>query len=357
MQNADLGMNIGNTVVVRAPVFGDSTSGFRLQTFSEVLLAQPTVDEVLLSVTTPDGGENGWVAGIRRQQADKLTKSAVINVIDRNFFKVFGIGLVAGRDFLPSEYRTWEKFGEQTESVVINVSTVGLLGLDSPETAIDQTFFWGEDRCRVVGVVRDFHQRSLQFEVEPAVFLLDRNGTNFCIRISETITPSDIPAVLTALENAYRQFFPHDPFEYFFLEDRFDLQYHEDRRFSALFSFFSILALFIAWLGLAGLVTFFLLHRRKEIGIRKVLGATVASILGMVSKNYVRLGLISVVIITPFTYYFINRWLEQYAYHISPDWWMFGWPALMVLLSAIIVVICQAMKSALTNPAESLRNE
>src|SRR5690606_6943139 len=151
------------------------------------------------------------------------------------------------------------------------------------------------------------------------VFLLDKNGTNLSIRLGDVGLPRERRAVLAQVENVYRDFFPDDPFEYFFLEDRFADQYRDDERFSTLFSLFSVLALCIAWLGLAGLVAFFLVHRRKEIGIRKVLGATVVSILRMVSKGYVKLGLMALVIVIPVTHYFITRWLERYAYHIEPD--------------------------------------
>jgi putative ABC transport system permease protein len=208
-----------------------------------------------------------------------------------------------------------------------------------------------------VGVLSDFHQRSLRYEMKPAVFVLDKNGTNFSIKISGVGSSEERRTILAQIENSYRKFFPDDPFEYFFLEDRFNEQYQDDRRFSTLFSVFSVLALFIAWLGLAGLIAFFLLYRQKEIGIRKVLGATVASILEMVTKSYVKLGLICLVIVIPITHYFITQWLERYAYHITPDWWMFGIPGVVVLLATIVVIVGQAMKSALTNPAESLRNE
>src|SRR5690606_2709096 len=124
-----------------------------------------------------------------------------------------------------------------------------------------------------------------------------------------------------------------------------------------LFTIFSVVALIIAWLGLAGLIAFFLLHRRKEIGIRKVLGATVSDILGMVSKNYLKLGLTSLVIVLPIAYYFSSLWLERYAYHITPEMWMFGVPGLAILAITIVLVLVQSMKTAMTNPAEALRNE
>ena len=357
MQHAELGMSIDNTVVVKAPIFTDSTSDFRHQTFREALLARPTIHDVVLSSTLPAGQENGWIANIRRHENDKTGYPAEVNVIDRNFIGIFDIALSAGRDFLPSDYRSWERFGDQIESVLINESLAVMLGFDSAEAALYKEFFWGNNRCKVVGVLSDFHQRSLRYEMKPAVFVLDKNGTNFSIKISGVGSSEERRTILAQIENSYRKFFPDDPFEYFFLEDRFNEQYQDDRRFSTLFSVFSVLALFIAWLGLAGLIAFFLLYRQKEIGIRKVLGATVASILEMVTKSYVKLGLICLVIVIPITHYFITQWLERYAYHITPDWWMFGIPGVVVLLATIVVIVGQAMKSALTNPAESLRNE
>lgn len=357
MQDADLGMTIKNTVVVRAPISTDTTSGFRMRTFRDALMAQPKVQDVVLSVAVPAGEENSWTAEIRRNKEDKVAQSAWVSVIDQNFIEMYGIQLLAGRDFLSSDYRTWEKFGDQTESVMINESVVSLLGFGSPAAAIGQAFYWGEDRCMVVGVIDNFHSRSLQYEMKPELFLLDRNGTNLSIRTADIASLADRQEALMQIETAYREFFPNDPFEYFFLEDRFDDQYLDDRRFSMLLPLFSVLAICIAWLGLAGLVAFFLLHRRKEIGIRKVLGATVASILRMVSKGYVKQGLIALVIMIPVTHYFITRWLERYAYHIDLDIWTFGVPGLVVLVAAVVVVIGQAMKSAMANPAEAIRSE
>src|SRR5690606_17287529 len=195
----------------------------RLQTFREELETQPAVHGVVLSSTAPAGIENGWIANIRRNEHDKTGYPAEVNVIDRNFIGIYDIELLSGRDFLPSDYRSWERFGDRTESVLINASLAERLGFDKAESALDIEFFWGSNRCKVVGVINDFHQRSLRYDVRPALFVLDKNGTDFSIRIAETDTPYQREEILKSIENTYRKSFPHDPFEYYFLEDSFNL--------------------------------------------------------------------------------------------------------------------------------------
>lgn len=357
MQQADLGMNIDNTLVVKAPIFTDATTESRLKAFRDELLERPSVRAVTLSSTAPAGVENGWVATIRRDEDDKTGYPVEVNVVDKDFVRTFNIELMAGRDFLPSDYRTWQRFGDQTEHVIINASAAALLGFDDPEAAIDRDFFWNGGRCRVAGVVRDFHQRSLQHEVKPAVFVLDKNGTQLSIRLDASSTLSQQRAMLNYVESNFRKFFPDDPFEYFFLEELFDAQYRGEQRLTSLFTAFSTIALFTAWLGMAGLISFFLLQRRKEIGIRKVLGATVVEILKMISRNYLKSGSIALAVVIPITYYMTTVWLERYAYHIAPDVWMFVTPALGVIAITLVLVVLQSMKAAMTNPAEALRNE
>src|SRR5690606_33787174 len=357
MQQADLGMNIDNTLVVKAPIFTDATTESRLKAFRDELLERPSVRAVTLSSTAPAGVENGWVATIRRDEDDKAGYPVEVNVVDKDFVRTFNIELMAGRDFLPSDYRTWQRFGDQTEHVIINASAAALLGFDDPEAAIDRDFFWNGGRCRVAGVVRDFHQRSLQHEVKPAVFVLDKNGTQLSIRLDASSTPSQQRAMLNYVESNFRRFFPDDPFEYFFLEELFDAQYRSEQRLTSLFTAFSTIALGTAWLGIAGLISFFLLQRRKEIGIRKVLGATVFGILRMVSNNYLKPGLVALALVIPIAYYFTALWLERYAHHIAPDLWMFIVPGLVVLAINLVLVVLQSTKSAMTNPAEAIRNE
>jgi putative ABC transport system permease protein len=356
MQEADLGMRIDHTLVVKAPIFTDSTSDLRVKSFKDGLLELPFVHDIALSSTEPAGGDYGWVANIKRREEDTNSYSLVVNVVDRNFIGVFDIPLLSGRDFLPSEYRTG-KFGDQKESVLINASAVKLLGFESNDEAIRQQIFWDKNRCEVIGVVQDFHQRSMHYAVRPAVFVLDLNGVYYSIKFKNEAALSKKTSALAAIKETYSRFFPEDPFEYFFLEDHFGDQYQDDKRFSTLFSLFAFLALFIASLGLAGLVAFLLLHRKKEIGIRKVLGATVVSLIELVSKGYIKLGLISLILVTPVTYYLIGKWLEKYAHHIRLEWWMFSFPGLMVILVTVLAVSGQSLNAALSNPAESLRSE
>ena len=211
---------------------------------------------------------------------------------------------------------------------------------------------WRNREFEVVGVVANHHQLSLHQAHLPTAYFL-RTGNFYSLKLK---TPQ-LAETIATIRSEYEKQFPGNPFDYFFLDDYFDRQYQGDQRFGQVFSLFSGLAIFIACLGLFALSSYMAIKRTKEIGIRKVLGATVPGIISLLSKDFLILVGMANVIALPLAGYLLQKWLENYAFRIDLSWELFVLPAMMVGLIALITVGIQALKSALTNPAKALRYE
>jgi putative ABC transport system permease protein len=208
----------------------------------------------------------------------------------------------------------------------------------------------------VIGVVRDFHTYSLQHKVEPMVLLMPPVASmedNLYVKINTSKTKES----LAFLEKVYKQFDKNNPVEFHFLDQNFARQYEAEKKQGSLLLAFTVLTIFIACLGLFGLVTFTAAQRTKEIGIRKVLGASVSSIVSVLTKDLMKLVLISFIIASPIAWFIMNKWLQEFAYRITLSWWIFGVAGLSALLIAALVTSFQAIKAALANPVKSLRAE
>jgi putative ABC transport system permease protein len=259
--------------------------------------------------------------------------------------------LLAGRMFsrsFPKDYDT---------SVILTLSATQLLGYKKPEDAIGKTLVINEFngfKPVVVGVVNDYHQVSFKKPLEPTVFLCDYyDGEYYSIRMNT----DHLSQTMDHVRQAWNTAFPGNPFEYYFLDDYFNRQYANDRKFGELFTTFASLAILISCLGLFGLSSYTASQRIKEIGIRKVLGASVTNITAMLSFDFLRLVLFSILIATPLTWLAMYGWLQSYAYRTPIQWWIFGVAGLIALLIALLTVSFQAIKAALTNPVKSLRSE
>jgi putative ABC transport system permease protein len=208
----------------------------------------------------------------------------------------------------------------------------------------------------VIGVVKDFHTYSLQHKVEPMVLLMPPVASmedNLYVKINTLKTKES----LAFLERVYKQFDKNNPVEFHFLDQNFQRQYNSEKKQGSLLLAFTILTIFIACLGLFGLVTFTATQRTKEIGIRKVLGATVANIVSVLTKDLMKLVLISFVIASPIAWFIMSKWLQEFAYRITLSWWIFGIAGLSALMIATLTMSFQAIKAAIANPVKSLRSE
>jgi putative ABC transport system permease protein len=228
------------------------------------------------------------------------------------------------------------------------------MGFTNPELAInDQIFFWG-DTFKIVGVVKNYHQESLKKAYEPLIFRYDRAPGGY---YSVKFNANNVHESIARFEEEWKAMFPGNPFIHFFLDDHYNQQYQADQQFGKVFGIFSTLAIFIACLGLFGLSSLTAIQRTKEIGVRKVLGASVTSILGLVSKDYIILMVCSIVLAVPVAWWIMTGWLESFANRINLSWWIFVIPSLVVIVIALLTIGIHTLKAARTNPVKSLRYE
>ncbi len=269
-----------------------------------------------------------------------------IGVVDYDFFEALGIEIVAGRTFSKS-------FGTDIKAgFVLNESAVREFGWD---TAVGKKLgtAWNDMQGTVIGVVKDFHFESLHQKIEPVVFFMESFHNYILVRIG----PARYAETLSFLREEWQKSAPHRPFEYFFLDEEFDKLYKSEEKLGKLFGYFSMLAIVIAGLGLFGLASFSAEQRTKEIGIRKVLGANVAGIVSLLSKEFVKLVIIANLVAWPVAYFAMQRWLENFAYRIELGFGTFFLAAALALIIALLTVSYHALKAALANPVDSLRYE
>ena len=265
---------------------------------------------------------------------------------DYDFLEVFGMKLAAGRTF------SREISSDAQGAALINEATVRALGW-TPQEAVGKTFVHNGGERTIVGVVKDFHMHSMHMPIEPLAIRLEPNRMGY---ISAKVRSGNLSETIASLEQSVKQFTPY-PFEYQFLDEHFDQLYKTELRLGETFEFFTILTLLIASLGLFGLAAYAAETRTKEIGIRKVLGASAAGIVALLSREFLKLVIIGFVIAVPIIWYAMNRWLEAFVYRINVEWWVFALAGLLTVTIALLAVSFQSVKAALMNPVDSLRSE
>jgi putative ABC transport system permease protein len=237
--------------------------------------------------------------------------------------------------------------------------TVKQFGFASAEDAVGKwlAFDWEGEQMQftIVGVVKNFHFKDLKQVIQPIAFRM-YNSVNFNYLIAHT-NGSNVGQSLTTLETAWKKLNPNEPFEYSFLDQDFHKNYEAESRQASLIRYFTIIAIIISCLGLFGLATFTAEQRTKEIGIRKVLGASVLTVVGLLSKDFLKLVLIAVVIASPLAWYAMNKWLQNFAYQTSVSWQVFALTSILAITIAFVTVSYQAIRAALSNPVKSLRTE
>lgn len=264
--------------------------------------------------------------------------------VDDDYTKLVKLNFSAGRWFLPGKV--------DDRNVILNETAVRQLNLHKPY--IGQRFVAQGDTGIVIGVVKDFNFRSMREKISPAAFKLDKSwASNYLVKIA----PHKQAEAISRIEKLWKQTFPNQPFAYEFLDQEFDKIYREDAKASTLMSGFAVVAVIISCLGLFGLAAFTAERRGKEIGIRKVLGATVSGLVSLLSTEFVVLVLVALVIATPLAYWLMNIWLQNFAYRISQQWWVFVAAGAVAVFIAFITVGLQTVKAAIANPVKSLRSE
>ena len=285
---------------------------------------------------------------IKNQKGEMEVCSPDIYFVDYNYITQYKMKILAGRNFSVA-------FGtDTTQAMILNESAVRMLGYSSPQDAIGKPFSqWGR-KGAIIGVIKDFHYQSLRSPVRPLSMRIEPNG---CDQISVNVRSANLPATVAAIENKWKTVIPNQPFSYFFVDEFFDRQYRGEDRFGKLFLYFAVLAIFISCLGLLGLASYSTLQRTKEIGVRKVLGASVAGIVNLLSKEFLLLVGIAFLIATPLSGFLMTRWLKDFSYRIPVSWWIFVLAGALALLIALLTISFQAIRAAVANPIKSLRTE
>lgn len=346
LQHKNLGFRQDQMLVV--DFNGDDDVRNKLEAVKNNFLQQKEVVSVSASRSVPGSFFPNATTEIESPNGDMMGQDPSLFEVDIDFIKHFGIEMAAGRAY-SSDFPA-----DTAHSMIINEAAEKLYGYANPNDIIGKRFSqWGKEG-QVIGVVKNFNYLSLHKQVEPLALRLEPTSSRY---LTLHIQSEDLPATITELGKLWSKLVPHRPYLYSFLDESFNRQYEADLRFKRLFTVFSGLAIFIACLGLLGLATYTAQQRTKEIGVRKVLGASVTNIVRLLSTDFVKLVLLAGVIASPVAWFAMNKWLENFAYRITLHWWIFIGAGLFGVVVAIATVSFHAIKAALANPTKSLRDE
>ena len=341
LQSKNLGYNRDNLLYI--PVEGDLVKNYEL--FKQQALQNTNIINVSKMRNSPTEISHHTNSISWEGKDPNLAVSFVDGVVGYDFIKTMDLQLQAGRDFS-------KDYGTDSVGFLLNETAVKKIGLTDP---VGQTVVWGNHPGKVIGVIKDFHFASMHSAIEPLIMRLDDNwnwGT-ILVRIKAGRTKES----LASLQNICKQLNPKFPFTYQFSDLEYAKLYTSEAVVSKLANIFAFLAIFISCLGLFGLATFTAEQRTKEIGVRKVLGASMSNIVTMLSANFLKPILVAFLIAVPLSWYAMNNWLQNYAYKISIEWWMFLFAGLLTVFIALLTVSYQSIKASLRNPVKSLRTE
>jgi len=345
IRNKSLGYN-GSTVI-NINYFGEESVNNKYAALRNELLKSPYILNTSRHNGNIVGGmSNGWTT-TENLKGDEISTSLYQMAADADYLDTYAMHLAAGRYFskdIPTD---------STKSVLVNEAAVKTFGWEKPENAIGKRFGKGDHVEYVIGVIKNFNFENLHKPVEALMLHYSREGSELSLKIDA----AHIDEVVNHIQKTWKTMEPDVPLDYSFVDETVAAQYGSEQKMQGIFYGFSALSLLIACLGLFGLTTFIVERKVKEIGIRKVLGASVPGIVGLLSSDFIKLVLISIVIATPVAWYFMNSWLQDFAYRVDINWWVFVMAGLIALCIALITVSMQAIKAAVANPVESLRTE
>lgn len=348
MRTQDKGLTMEQMLVINGPsVLEQQGAKERLISLKNELKEIPGVRSVATSGAIPGGGYN-WGTGMRKDgAANEENKTGSVVWVDPDFVSTYGITVLSGRSFNPA-------IASDMESVLVNEAALTAFGLGTPDQALNERIILGGDTVAILGVLKNYHWNSLKSEHTPWLLKADSiSRRNFSIHLSG----GNLSETIAKVEATYKEVFPGNPFDYYFLDDFFNNQYKDDQQFASIFSLFAILAIVIACLGLWGLASFTTTQKLKEIGIRKVLGASAGSIMSLLSWQFFKLVLIASALALPITWYGIDTWLGNFAFRIGLQWDLFVVPIVVLSVLAIGTVSFQIYRGANINPAKTLRSE
>ncbi|HEY5918896.1 MAG TPA: FtsX-like permease family protein, partial [Chryseolinea sp.] len=323
---------------------GAGTLGNQQITFKDEILKLPHVENVTISNYLPVMGTKRDQNGFWRDGKSKEEKAVGAQrwYVDADYIKTMGMKLLEGRNFIP-------EMASDSQAIIINQAMVKEFGFKKPLG--ERIMNW--ETYNVIGVVEDFHFESMKGEIRPLSLVYGRGGNIVSIKVRS----ENMAEMIQSVTILWNKFMPHQPIRYTFLDESYARMYEDVQRMGYLFASFATLAIVVACLGLFALSAFMVEQRNKEISIRLVLGASVNNIFGLLTRNFVKLVMISFVIAVPFAWYMMQTWLEDYAYRIEITWDVFLLAGTISVLIALLTISYQSLRAALANPATSLRSE
>jgi putative ABC transport system permease protein len=353
MKSRELGVNIEQTLVTFSPPtqIGRPQRMSKLNAYKEQIGQTMGVESITTSSILP-GKEILWKKQNVRKVSDQPNTANVFSYayIDFDFIQTYDLQLVAGQGFPREE-------NESNNTMIVNESAMKQLGYVDPSSALNSFVMVEKTEYKIIGILKDYHHESLKKEIKPIIFFYGYKWMSDIGYYSIKVKSADLRKTISQIEKIWKQTYPEDHFQYFFLEEEFNAQYKADQAFGRVFTLFTMLAIFIAAIGLFGLAVYSANQRTKEIGIRKVNGATNVEILVILNRNFVKWVVIAFVIATPIAWITLQKWLQNFASKTDLSWWIFALAGLLALGIAMLTVSWQSWKAATRNPVEALRYE
>jgi hypothetical protein len=347
----DLGFKKDAIISIQTPYKNNTAS--KKQVFMNQLRAIPQVELVSAGAAPPASGNTRSTTVSYKDGKKEVKTDLQIKYADENYINVYKIKILAGRDLL---------IGDTTKQMLINTTYAKVLGFKDPHQAIGKFIDWDKKKAEIIGVVQDFYQRSLHEAIKPLAVVHHGNsqyvnGTFHIALKPQTADGGEWKKAIASMERAWKEEYPEDSFEYNFYDESIAKFYEAEQHTSKLLTWATGLSIFISCLGLLGLAMYTTNLRTKEIGVRKVLGASVANIVRLLSTELVLLVLFAFVIVTPVAWWGMNKWMQNFADRTPISWWIFVLSGAGMLLTALITLSFQTVKAAIANPVKSLRSE
>lgn len=345
-KNKSLGFNKDAVIEVGLP----SPDSAKIEAFRTLLQNQSGIENFSFCLGAPIS-DNGISTSLSAPEIPETADQSVkVIAADSNYLNTYGIQMQAGRWFLPGEEK------RSGSGIVVNETLVKTMGYKQASDVLGKQITIGINHFTpvIIGVVKDFHTSSLHQGITPVALM---PFPYFYYAAGIRIQPTSLASTLPRIEAAYKKVFPENVYSMSFIDEQLGRLYEQETRNYNLFKAFSAISIFICCIGLWGLIAFVVVRKTKEIGIRKVLGATIANIVGLLSKDFLKLVVVALLVASPVAWYFMNKWMENFAYRADISWWLFALAGLFAVLVALFTISFQAIRAAITNPVKSLRTE
>jgi putative ABC transport system permease protein len=349
LQSQDKGISISDVLAVRAPRVRDGSFKSKLITFKEELIKNQIITKISVGTEVP-GRQILWDAGGIFRVGSDQSKNYQIVGIDWDYLDLLEAKIIAGRNFEKS-------FFSDSSSLILNEKATKWMGFSSPEEAIGQKVNYWDDIYTIVGVVKDYRQQSPKVDFEPHIFRFKPQGRDIRGFFMMKIMAGSENNVLKIVGDKYSEFFPDNPFDYFFLEDYYEQQYKNEKLLGTVFGAFALLSIIITCLGILGLTSFLMLQKTKEISMRRVVGSSISGIIVLFSRDFIRIILIAFILAVPVSYYWLTEWLNSFEVKMEISVWNFIIPFIITLSLTLLTIGFIVNKTASMSPADNLRNE